>query len=159
MVPYTTEMNALTRMSLERPNETALRLLYVGQLIGRKGLFAFFDILREWALRHEGRTVNLWIAGVGDLRDGLEKYAFPRNVAVTFLGAVAYDDLPNVYAECGLLVFPTLADEWGMVVNEAMAAGLPVLGSVYSQAVEELVREGRNGWSFRPECIRRWTAP
>ena len=51
----------------------------------------------------------------------------------------------------GVLVFPTLADEWGLVVNEALAAGVPVLGSLYSQAVEELVRDGENGWTFRPD--------
>ncbi len=149
-VPYTTEMTALTRVPLERPIEAAFRLLYVGQLIGRKGLLPFCEILREWALRHENRTLNLWIVGTGDLRDSLGKCAFPGNVTVRFLGAVPYADLPSVYAECGLLVFPTLADEWGMVVNEAMAAGLPVLGSTFSQAVEELVREGQNGWCFRP---------
>jgi hypothetical protein len=49
------------------------------------------------------------------------------------------------------LVLPTLADEWGLVVVEAMAAGLPVLGSLYSQAVEELVVDGRNGWTFLPD--------
>jgi glycosyltransferase involved in cell wall biosynthesis len=38
-----------------------------------------------------------------------------------------------------------------VVVNEALAAGLPVLGSRYSQAVEELVRDGVNGWTFRPD--------
>jgi len=37
-----------------------------------------------------------------------------------------------------------------LVVNEAMAAGLPVLGSIYSQAVEELVQDGENGWVFDP---------
>jgi glycosyltransferase involved in cell wall biosynthesis len=151
VVPYTTEMTAFTRLPLERPMEVAFRLLYVGQLIGRKGLLPFCEILREWALRHESRTVNLWIVGEGDLRDRLEKCTFPGNVTVRFLGAVPYADLPNVYAECGLLIFPTLADEWGMVVNEAMAGGLPVLGSLYSQAVEEIVREGQNGWCFRPD--------
>ena len=35
-------------------------------------------------------------------------------------------------------------------MNEAMAAGLPVLGSIYSQAVEELVQDGQNGWVFDP---------
>ena len=50
-----------------------------------------------------------------------------------------------------MLVLPTLADEWGVVVNEAMSAGLPVLGSVYSQAVEELVEDGHTGWTFAPD--------
>ena len=150
-VPYTTDTTALTRLPLEKPPEAALRLLFVGQLIGRKGLFPFLEILREWALRHETRTVNLWVVGTGCLGDSLERYAFSSNVTVRFLGAVPYGNLPNVYAECGLLVFPTLSDEWGMVVNEAMAAGLPVLGSLYSQAVEELVRDAQNGWCFRPD--------
>ena len=42
----------------------------------------------------------------------------------------------------GIFVLPTLADEWGLVVNEAMASGLPVLGSVYSQAAHELCGDG-----------------
>ena len=50
-----------------------------------------------------------------------------------------------------ILAFPTLADDWGLVVTEAMASGLPVLGSIYSQAVEELVRDGESGWLFRPD--------
>jgi glycosyltransferase involved in cell wall biosynthesis len=151
IVPYTTEMTALTRVPLERPIDAAFRMLYVGQLIGRKGLLPFCEILREWALRHESRTLNLWIVGTGDLRDSLGKCVVPGNVTIRFLGTVPYADLPNVFAACGLLVFPTLADEWGMVVNEAMAAGLPVLGSTFSQAVEELIREGQNGWCFRPD--------
>jgi glycosyltransferase involved in cell wall biosynthesis len=64
---------------------------------------------------------------------------------------VPYDRLPEVYRQAGVLVFPTLADEWGLVVVEAMAAGLPVLGSLYSQAVEDLVTDGLNGWTFRPD--------
>ena len=57
--------------------------------------------------------------------------------------------MAEVYAKASLFAFPTLADEWGVVVNEAMAAGLPVLGSIYSQAVEELVEDGVSGWVFR----------
>jgi hypothetical protein len=44
-----------------------------------------------------------------------------------------------------------MADEWGVVVNEALASGLPVLGSMHSQAVEELICDGVNGWKFRPD--------
>ena len=60
------------------------------------------------------------------------------------------DALPALFAAADAFVFPTLADEWGVVVNEALAAGLPVLGSVHSQAVEELCAEGETGWIFDP---------
>ena len=56
-----------------------------------------------------------------------------------------------VYAQADAFVFPTCADEWGVVVNEALAAGLPVLGSIHSQAVEELCADGETGWLFDPE--------
>jgi glycosyltransferase involved in cell wall biosynthesis len=59
--------------------------------------------------------------------------------------------MPARYAEAGIMVLPTFADEWGLVVNEALASGLPVLGSVYSSAVEDLVVNGSNGWLFRPD--------
>jgi hypothetical protein len=67
---------------------------------------------------------------------------------LSLLGAVDYDGLSRIYGDCGIFVLPTLADEWGIVVNEAMAAGLPVLGSIQAQAVEELVEDGHNGWRF-----------
>jgi hypothetical protein len=43
-----------------------------------------------------------------------------------------------------------LVDEWGLVVPEALSAGLPVLGSIFSPSVEELIVEGENGWKFDP---------
>jgi glycosyltransferase involved in cell wall biosynthesis len=46
---------------------------------------------------------------------------------------------------------PTLADTWAVVVNEALVAGLPVLGSAHAQAVEELIQDGGNGWIFKPD--------
>jgi hypothetical protein len=95
--------------------------------------------------------VEWWLAGEGPDRRRLETVPLPSNLTVRFLGSVAYQDLPRVYAQAGVLVLPTLADEWGLVVNEAMAAGLPVLGSLYSQAVEEMVVDGENGWTFYPD--------
>ena len=62
----------------------------------------------------------------------------------------SFEQLPSHYHGADIYVFPTLADEWGVVVNEALNAGLPILGSRYSQAVEELVKEGVNGWLFTP---------
>ena len=56
---------------------------------------------------------------------------------------------PRVYAKASLFAFPTLGRNGGVVVNEAMAVGLPVLGSIYSQAVA-VVEDGASGRVFRP---------
>ncbi len=85
------------------------------------------------------------------MKSQLSQLPLAPNVKLEFLGAFQYDDLPEIYSSAGVFVLPTLADNWAVVVNEALAAGLPVLGSVYAQAVEELIQEGRNGWIFRPD--------
>lgn len=46
---------------------------------------------------------------------------------------------------------PTLTDEWGLVVDEALHSGLPVIGSVHSQAVEALIDDGVNGFQYDPD--------
>jgi glycosyltransferase involved in cell wall biosynthesis len=127
------------------------RLLYSGQLIERKGLIPFVSHVANWASSHSDRQVAFWIAGDGPLRGALAAFSGPPNLSVKLLGHVPYDRLPEIYSRSGLLAFPTLADEWGMVVGEAMASALPVLGSVYSNAVEELVVDGKTGWTFRPD--------
>lgn len=150
-LPYCPDIAPLLKLPLVRDGDAATRLLYVGQLIERKGLAPFLKVLSNWLLQHPEEKRELWIAGEGPLRSDLGQLPVPSQLRLTFLGSVAHDKLPELYAQAGLFVFPTLSDEWGMVVNEALAAGLPVLGSVYSQAVEELVREGITGWTFRPD--------
>lgn len=145
---YATDLRRFGRLALSRPAPQAHRLLYVGQLIERKGLVPFVRALSEWASAHADRLVELAFAGSGPMRPVLQELPVTSNVKLTFLGSVPYDDLPKVYGSAGILVLPTLADTWGVVVNEAMAAGLPVLGSIYAQAVAEMVQDGENGWVF-----------
>jgi glycosyltransferase involved in cell wall biosynthesis len=128
-----------------------IRLLYVGQLIERKGLKLLFKILSIWAQRHRASQLSLVLVGDGNLRNCLAEEPLPQNLKVEKVGSVPHAELPRFYERADILVFPTLADEWGLVVNEALASAVPVLGSLYSQAVEELVLDGVNGWTFRPD--------
>jgi glycosyltransferase involved in cell wall biosynthesis len=127
------------------------RLLYVGQLIERKGVVPFLTALGRWGGRHPEETVTLELVGEGPEAARLARVPVPENVTVCWCGELPYEQMAQAYSRASLFVFPTLADEWGLVVNEAMAAGVPVLGSSYSQAVEELVEDGVNGWVFRPD--------
>jgi glycosyltransferase involved in cell wall biosynthesis len=159
-VPYTIEAAPFSDAvrSLRTAAPPPRRLLYVGQLIERKAVGALLSAVSRWAGDHPDTAVELWIVGDGPERRALEQKIVPDNLAVEFWGDVAYSELPGFYARASIFVFPTLADEWGVVVNEAMAAGLPVLGSLYSQAVEEMVEDGATGWTFRPDRLEEVAA-
>jgi hypothetical protein len=148
---YPTDVNRFSVNAVTRPLEHARRLLYVGQLIERKGLVPFLKVLSEWAKENEDVNIEFLFAGHGPLAEVLERVSVASNIKLTFLGGFQYDDLPLVYGQAGIFVLPALADTWAVVVNEALAEGLPVLGSIYAQAVEELIQEGRNGWRFRAD--------
>src|SRR5262249_11988528 len=138
-VPYTTDMSLFLKIPLLRAPEAARRLLFVGQIIERKGLDLFLASLNRWGEKHRTDRMELWVLGDGPARSKLQATPMVPNVAVTWFGNARYSDVPHFYSAAGILVFPTLADEWGLVVNEALGAGLPVLGSVYSQAVDQLI--------------------
>lgn len=71
--------------------------------------------------------------------------------AVHFYGFSQIRDNPVFYALASAFVLPSSMEEWGLVVNEAMAAGLPVIVSKNAGCAENLVVEGRNGFTFDPQ--------
>lgn len=131
-------------------DEKPLQLITVGSLIPRKGLRPFLQHLIAWCETHPDRSLNWRLIGDGPERAALEALVLPANLKLTLLGDMTYEEVPALMAAADLLAFPTLADEWGLVVNEAMAAGLPVLASCRAQAAEEMVSDGENGWLFDP---------
>jgi glycosyltransferase involved in cell wall biosynthesis len=149
VVPYAADNSVFLDPGTRQRCDT-LRLLYTGQLVERKGLYPFLQHLVHWCKLHPGRSVTLSVVGSGDQLDLMKRINVPPNLHVDFKGNVKFEQLPSQYHSADLYVYPTLADEWGLVVNEAMIAGLPVLGSRFSQAVEELIQDGVNGWLFIP---------
>ncbi len=101
--------------------------------------------------RKNGGTWGLIIAGTGleeerlkdEVPDGLEKF-------VHWHGWAAYDELPSLYHAASCFVLPSVSEPWGLVVNEAMAARLPVLVSQRCGCVPELCHDGANGYAFDP---------
>ena len=72
---------------------------------------------------------------------------------VVFAGFRQIEELPAFYAGAGAFVHPALEEPWGLVINEAMASGLPVLSSRNVGAAEELVVNGKTGYLFDPRNI------
>ncbi len=93
---------------------------------------------------------RLVIAGDGPERPALESLIAAQNISgVTLTGFMQLDTLPAYYACAQALLHPAHKDTWGLVVNEAMACGLPVIVSRESGCVTDLVQEGVNGFTFQ----------
>jgi glycosyltransferase involved in cell wall biosynthesis len=125
-------------------------LLFAGQLVERKGLIPFVRDLDMWARAHGDRELELIVAGSGPEQAALEVFEAGGALRITLEGEVDVPVLRTLLEQADVLVLPTLADEWGLVVNEAMAAGVPILGSIHSEAVRELCEDGVTGWMFDP---------
>jgi glycosyltransferase involved in cell wall biosynthesis len=95
---------------------------------------------------------SLVILGDGVQRPSLEQLCKELNVVDTVLmpGFKSYSELPVYYAWAGAFILPSSIEQWGLVVNEAMAAGLPVLVSDRCGCATDLVRNGENGFTFSP---------
>lgn len=132
-------------------DRAALNVLAVGNLIPRKGIHGFLHNLATWAERRPDKRISFALLGDGPERDAIEALNVPDNLSVRIVGSVPYLATRDWYRKSDLLLFPTLADEWGLVVNESLACGVPVLGSMHSQAVQEMIVDGENGWTFYPE--------
>lgn len=74
----------------------------------------------------------------------------PPSATVFFPGFRQVGELPKFYAHAGVLIHPSTTEQWGLVVNEAMACGLPVAVSRRCGCAKDLVQEGSNGYTFDP---------
>jgi glycosyltransferase involved in cell wall biosynthesis/peptidoglycan/xylan/chitin deacetylase (PgdA/CDA1 family) len=114
------------------------------QMIPRKGL----DYLRQACEKLPGSGWRLTLIGDGPLRSRLEKEFDPHIQAgrVRFLGAIPYQNRAHIFAGGHAFVFPSRWDGWGMVVPEALAAGLPVISSDQVISAHEFIENGQNGF-------------
>ncbi len=116
--------------------------LYVGRLEGYKGVQDLLDAFV--ALPAEDGQARLIIVGDGSLRARVEGTAH-GHPAIDYLGRLSGEALFRAYACADVFVLPSRAEPWGLVVNEAMAAGLPVIVTDRVGCVDDLVRDGENG--------------
>jgi glycosyltransferase involved in cell wall biosynthesis len=77
---------------------------------------------------------------------------------VIFPGFAQRDQLAAFYALAEVMVFPTLSDPWGLVVNEAMACGLPIIASDAAGCAADLVDNGENGYVVPAASVEKLAA-
>lgn len=137
------DVEVLGALSRERAQaDGPLRqVLTIGQFIHRKG----FDVLLE-AWKELDDQAQLTIVGGGDLRgEYLETIRKSNFRHVEVLDFMKKEELYRYYQKADLFVLPTREDIWGLVINEAMACGLPVVSTNRCIAAMELLGDGEGG--------------
>lgn len=123
--------------------------LFVGRFSGEKNLPRLLEAYAGYRQAAGRQAWGLVMVGRGPQDDLLQRRAQEID-GVVFAGFQQADQLPAYYGLASCLVLPSLSETWGLVVNEAMAAGLPVLVSPRCGCVPELVRSGWNGYLCDP---------
>jgi glycosyltransferase involved in cell wall biosynthesis len=136
------------RLSLLRDRwnvtEGSLVVLFAGKFAeGKRPMDAIAAVERC-----KGAPVHLLMVGDGPLREECEQYVINRALPVSFTGFLNQRSMPDAYALADLLVLPSKTETWGLVVNEAMACGIPAVVSDGSGCAPDLIIEDETGLTF-----------
>jgi glycosyltransferase involved in cell wall biosynthesis len=159
LVPYTVDnqrFRGKARLSREQKVEIRNRyglgldqpaVLYAAKFTPRKRPGDLLEATRRLKLE-TGRPFTLAMVGSGELEGDLRAFCAEHALDnVVFPGFVNQSQLPELYGACDIFVLPSEHEPWGLAVNEAMCAGLPVVVAQEVGCVSDLVRNGINGYT------------
>ncbi len=121
-------------------------VLTVGQFIHRKGL----DVLLKAAASLDSST-GIYFIGGKPTEDYLVLIDEGQLQHIHFIEFISHDELNDWYRACDVFVLPTRYDIWGLVINEAMANGIPIISTSRCVAATELISDGVNGYIVKPD--------
>ncbi len=124
----------------------AFCFLFAGKLQAKKHPIDLMEALRLLLAEPQAPAVHLLMVGTGPLEEACRAHATRHRLPVSFAGFLNQSEMPSAYAAADCLVLPSDHGEtWGLVVNEAMACGLPAIVSDLVGCAEDLVLEGLTG--------------
>ncbi|MFA6189056.1 MAG: glycosyltransferase family 4 protein [Sulfuricurvum sp.] len=119
-------------------------LMFSGQFTERKLPFFFAEIAKK--VSHIRPNIRVLILGSGPLKEEFLKQLVDDHIEYTYPGFVSQEELPSYYCDAKLFLFTTRLDPWGVVANEALASGTPVLVTPHAGIANDLVKNDDNGY-------------
>ena len=106
-------------------HENSIVIMYAGRLMLDKGIQELISAVK--ILSRKKFDIKLLIVGEGKFKNELEYFVNDIRDLVIFTGHVEISEIYKYYFASDIFVLPTYNDSWGLVVNEAMACGLPII--------------------------------
>lgn len=130
------------------------KFIYVGRLAPEKNLLLLVQAFISLGRRNPDHSWELLLVGEGPMRQELEAVVKEANMAghIRLEGGCPWYEVPGWLATSDVLILPSTSEPWGLVVNEAMVCGMPVIVSRACGCADDLVQEGTNGFLFQPSA-------
>jgi glycosyltransferase involved in cell wall biosynthesis len=147
-IPYYCDLSPFSTDMPQRPREP-ITILLCGQMIARKGVDLLLNAFER--LIQSGYTARLLLVGrEAELPHMLKSVSPETRQQIEYAGFQEPEHLPQFFRQADLFVLPSRYDGWGVVVNQALGAGLPIICADAVGAAQDLVEPGVNGFIFQP---------
>jgi len=132
----------------ENESENKKHLLYIGHLTQGKRLDLLFETIK--ALLDKRQDIIIELVGDGSEMGNLKSLTTKLNITefVRFEGFKQKTEIPQYLARADCFLFPSEYDVWGLVLVEAMSAGVPCISSIYAGATRDLIQDGETGFAM-----------
>ncbi|MDE7180540.1 MAG: glycosyltransferase family 4 protein [Muribaculaceae bacterium] len=143
------------------PSEYGDYLIAVGRQIPVKNFSTLLKAYSQYCSNYYGqRAYRLVLVGDGPMRQELEKFISDHELAkmVILLPFKTQFELRSLFQRARALCLPSYSETWGLVINEAMAAGCAIIASNECGASEVLVKDGVNGFTFPSDNVEALAA-
>lgn len=131
--------------------KTSKVIFFNGQLIERKGIFELLEGFKQY--QTENQDISLLILGRGQEKSKMISIINQQNIQnVVFADFVEYDQVYKYFMVANIFILPSREEAWGLVNNEAMASGLPVITTYEAGSSVDLIEEGKNGYIIQSNC-------
>ncbi len=140
------------KLNFIKTESTINQLIFVGQLIERKGIFTLLESIKN--ISEIPSNFHLNIIGTGILETQIKQCIQTHHLEnfITLQGVINSENMAQYIQEADLLILPSVFDGWGMVVNEALQSHIPVLISDQCGA-KELIQHEQNGLIFEAQNV------
>ena len=144
--PYFVD-NKFFHNKLKKKKNNKINFLFVGKLIDRKDPLFFLRVAKRFK---NYKNIYFNLAGSGKLESDCKNFTKQNNLTnINFLGFKNQKELRKIYSKNDFLIITSKYETWGLVINEAMASGLPVIGSRNCGATHDLVKNNTNGYVYK----------
>jgi glycosyltransferase involved in cell wall biosynthesis len=144
-LPYLVKHDDFLRLPRPRKDAATVNFMACGALIPRKGIDVLIKAFQRAAVMRS--DISLTIVGDGPERRALDACVTDEcRRRITFRGTVAFAERAKAFGESDVFIHPARHDGWGVVIHEALAAGMPVIATRETGAAHELLEDGKNGF-------------